>query len=285
MHAILQKYGLASEHYSISVSYAGMLKETLEREYTLAEEEAVRVIKLLDKFVKGDEVHLMGDEFKKALEENMKNEKANVLYEVLQTKQFADTLGKHAEHAYMAELVALLQSEGIPAQTNIFLTRGFDYYTGMIFEVFDTNPSNNRSLFGGGRYNDLLSIFGVEKVSAVGFGMGDVTIRDVLETYNLIPKHLPKTKLLIIPHSSESIPACKKLAAKLRSEEICVALQLLDKKTGDNFKYAEKHGIPFALIVGENEQALGNYTIKNITTQDQTTLRQEEIPPWIKAQI
>jgi histidyl-tRNA synthetase len=65
------------------------------------------------------------------------------------------------------------------------IVRGFDYYTGMVFEVFDTNPENRRSLFGGGRYDNLLEIFGEEPVPTVGFGMGDITIRDFLETHNL----------------------------------------------------------------------------------------------------
>lgn len=65
------------------------------------------------------------------------------------------------------------------------IVRGFDYYTGMVFEVFDTNLENRRSLFGGGRYDNLLSIFDVEPVPAVGFGMGDITIKDFLETHNL----------------------------------------------------------------------------------------------------
>lgn len=65
------------------------------------------------------------------------------------------------------------------------LARGFDYYTGIIFEIFDTNPENKRALFGGGRYDNLLEMFGVEPVPTVGFGMGDVTIRDFLVTHNL----------------------------------------------------------------------------------------------------
>lgn len=68
--------------------------------------------------------------------------------------------------------------------------RGFDYYTGMVFEVFDTNPENSRALFGGGRYDNLLEMFGVEPLPTVGFGMGDVTMRDFLETHNLLPKNL-----------------------------------------------------------------------------------------------
>lgn len=83
-------------------------------------------------------------------------------------------------------LISKLEEKGIKnAVFSPTITRGFDYYTGMVFEVFDTSPENNRSLFGGGRYDNLLEIFGVEPVPTVGFGMGDVTIRDFLETHSL----------------------------------------------------------------------------------------------------
>lgn len=82
-------------------------------------------------------------------------------------------------------IIKTLKEKNIEAKFSPSITRGFDYYTDIVFEVFDTDPQNNRSLFGGGRYDNLLQIFGVEPVPAVGFGMGDVTIRDFLETHNL----------------------------------------------------------------------------------------------------
>jgi histidyl-tRNA synthetase len=86
----------------------------------------------------------------------------------------------------ISELLKELEGRGIKnAVFEPTVTRGFDYYTGMVFEVFDTHPDNRRSLFGGGRYDNLLEIFGVEPVPTVGFGMGDITIRDFLETHNL----------------------------------------------------------------------------------------------------
>lgn len=84
---------------------------------------------------------------------------------------------------HISELIKLLNLPNVKFDANI--VRGFDYYTGMVFEVFDVNPENRRSLFGGGRYDNLLEIFGVEPVPCVGFGMGDITIRDFLETHNL----------------------------------------------------------------------------------------------------
>lgn len=83
-------------------------------------------------------------------------------------------------------LLKSLKEKGVSnAQFDPSIIRGFDYYTGMVFEVFDTNPENRRSLFGGGRYDNLLEMFGVEPVPTVGFGMGDVTIKDFLITHNL----------------------------------------------------------------------------------------------------
>jgi histidyl-tRNA synthetase len=87
------------------------------------------------------------------------------------------------------ELLSILP-KNITAVFDRTLTRGFDYYTGIVFEVFDANPENHRSLFGGGRYDNLLELFGVEPLPTVGFGMGDVTMRDFLITHKLLPKHL-----------------------------------------------------------------------------------------------
>lgn len=89
------------------------------------------------------------------------------------------------ENPSLAKLKETLKFKGISVKLDSSLMRGFDYYTGMVFEVFDTHEENRRSLFGGGRYDNLLELFGVEPVPTVGFGMGDVTIRDFLETHSL----------------------------------------------------------------------------------------------------
>ncbi|MEK7166767.1 MAG: ATP phosphoribosyltransferase regulatory subunit, partial [Patescibacteria group bacterium] len=100
------------------------------------------------------------------------------------------------------DLVLGLQQLGI---TNVIfdksISRGFDYYTGTIFEIFDVSGENNRSLIGGGRYDNLTSMFSDEPLSGIGFGIGDVTMRDFLETHKLIPKHIHSTAptLMIIP--------------------------------------------------------------------------------------
>src|SRR5690606_29499050 len=67
------------------------------------------------------------------------------------------------------------------------IMRGLDYYTGVVFEAFDVSPDNNRALFGGGRYDNLLGLFSKNELSGAGFGLGDVTLQNFLETHGLVP--------------------------------------------------------------------------------------------------
>jgi histidyl-tRNA synthetase len=81
---------------------------------------------------------------------------------------------------------ALLAEKGITnVRTDMDFARGQAYYTGLVFEFYDTNPENNRSLFGGGRYDNLLELFDAEPLPAVGIACGDIGTRDFLETHKL----------------------------------------------------------------------------------------------------
>ncbi len=115
---------------------------------------------------------------------------------LLNSKNFEEFTSKlpqtKEEHVGLKEIKAVIAGLERLGITNVrfdqTLMRGFDYYTGIVFEVFDLNPANRRSVFGGGRYDDLLSLFGGDKVPAVGFGAGDVIARDLMETYGTLPK-------------------------------------------------------------------------------------------------
>ncbi len=86
----------------------------------------------------------------------------------------------------LEDLIKRLNDEGITnTRIDKTLARGQTYYTGMVFEIFDRNSDNPRSICGGGRYDNLMEIFGADPMPMVGFGMGDITIRDFLETHNL----------------------------------------------------------------------------------------------------
>ncbi len=176
-----------------------------------------------------------------------------------------------------SELMQKLTKLGI---TNVvfepFLVRGFDYYTGTVFEMYDTNPVNPRALFGGGRYDDLVGIFGVEKVSGIGFGWGDVTTRDFLETYNLLPEYQPPVKLYIC-HLENYLEAANQLASDLRKQGVNVAVDLTSRKVSQQVKTADKENIPFVLVVGEEEAKSGKFKLKNLKLGKEVVVNQENI--------
>ena len=162
------------------------------------------------------------------------------------------------------------------------LMRGFDYYTGTVFEVFNTNPKNPRSVFGGGRYDDLVGIFGVEKVPGIGFGMGDVIIRDILETYKLLPVYRSSTDLYICKLSSDYLEFVDELAGYLRKEGVNVAVDYTNRKLGAQIKTADRQKIPFVVCIGEDEVKTGRFKVKNMKTGKEILTDREEIVIEIK---
>lgn len=162
------------------------------------------------------------------------------------------------------------------------LVRGFDYYTGVVFEVFDKDSTNNRSLFGGGRYDNLLEIFGSEKVPAVGFGMGDVTIADFLETRNLLPAYRAPTLLSVCTLSKDYIENAWHLGESLRARGIAVAVNITEKSMSDQIKKADKDKVPFILCVGETEVREKRYKLKHLETGKETEVSEEDIVPFLQ---
>lgn len=144
------------------------------------------------------------------------------------------------------------------------LARGFDYYTGTIFEIFDNDPKNNRSMLGGGRYDDLTSLFGDERIGGVGFGMGDVTMRDFLETHELLPQKKAGALVVVIPTEETFNLEGEKAAMRLRAAGVSVTVDISTKKLGKKLAAADHAGSGYVLVVGEDEVTRGEYVLKNL---------------------
>ena len=164
------------------------------------------------------------------------------------------------------------------------ITRGFDYYTGMVFEVYDTNPANPRALFGGGRYDGLVALFGGDPIPAVGFALGDVTLADFLETHSLplnTNTHIPQ--LYLGTPSVGDIPAAQAFAESLRDKGGRVFVNLSDRTLGDQIKDAVKRGIPLFIAYGGNEVANNTVRMKILATGQETGLPVSELPVRLRA--
>lgn len=171
------------------------------------------------------------------------------------------------------KIIEILEKRGIRnVRFDGSLIRGFSYYTGMVFEVFDTNPENPRALFGGGRYDRLLENFGGETLSAVGFGAGDVVMRDFLETRGILPNKTSSTDVMICVVDESNEPDANALAHDLRAGGINVAVYEGTKKIGDQMKIADKKNIPYVIVVGDKESTTKIFPLKELSTGNEMTL-------------
>lgn len=165
----------------------------------------------------------------------------------------------------LVELKTLLSQFGVKnARVTPDIVRGFDYYTGVIMEAVDTDPLNKRALYGGGRYDNLLTLFGQDPLPVVGFAIGDVTARDFLEVHRLLPEYTPKTQLTICVLDQSAITAANALAQTLRERGIAVAVNTTLRKLPDQFKSAEKLGIKHALVFGAADIDAATYSVKKL---------------------
>ncbi len=128
--------------------------------------------------------------------------------------------------------------------------RGFNYYTGVVFEIFDVSGENNRSLLGGGRYDNLTSLFGGEPVPGVGFGMGDVTMRNFLETHDLLKGKIKSNAptLMIVPENNNLYAVCQKIASQFRKSGINTAVDISNRKSDTKYSSASKKGSRFCIF-------------------------------------
>jgi histidyl-tRNA synthetase len=153
---------------------------------------------------------------------------------------------------------------------NKSLARGFDYYTGTIFEFKDNHPNNNRSLLGGGRYDNLTELFGSAPVTGVGFGLGDVTMRDFLTSHNLLPDNLRScAEVVVIPVTIEQNLSALRTAHTIRELGKDVVTDYSAKRVGEKIGRASLRGAQVAVIVGEDEVTSQKFTAKFLATGEE----------------
>ena len=180
------------------------------------------------------------------------------------------------------QLFTILERSGVKnAIFDITLMRGLDYYTGTVFEFFDTHPDNNRSLYGGGRYDGLVGLFGAEPISAVGMAPGLTMTELFLQTHDLIPK-LPSTTDVYVVVLGDTLGGATKFAANLREEGVNTELDITGRKLDKQLKTAVKKGIPFIVFVGDEEIKTEMYSFKDTSSSEEQKLSFERIVSSVK---
>ncbi|HEV7650328.1 MAG TPA: histidine--tRNA ligase [Actinophytocola sp.] len=188
-----------------------------------------------------------------------------------------------AEVKERSKLVAVLDTAaGDLVRFDPLIVRGFDYYTSTVFEVFDTHPDNRRSLFGGGRYDNLVGLYSAQRIPGLGFGMGDVTLFDFLGTHGLLPEPRNEIDVAVIATDAELADAARSVAKGLRGAGVRTSTPLDVRKLGKEIQRADKSGARVVVIVGGNDWAAGTVTVRDLRTGDQHQLTPADVPARVR---
>jgi histidyl-tRNA synthetase len=267
---MLKKFGASDDMFVIRINNRKVI-DTMMRDYLgLDEVSAHLMVKLFDRKSK-----ITSEEFRDQAIEIFGQDAAPAglkkISELLLARTIEDVPAELLEHEAFGdvkELFKQLKKEGVTnAIFDITLMRGLDYYTGTVFEFFDTDPENKRSLFGGGRYDGLVGLFGAEPISAVGMAPGYTTTELFLRSHKLLPELSSTTEAYMLVLSEEVRDNAAKLVSSLRDEGVKVEIDITGRKLDKQLKTALKKKIPFLIFVGHDEVEKKIYTFKDTTSE------------------
>ena len=291
---LLIAFGAKKGSFIVKVNHRGILTHFLSHVLRIKEDRHVDMARILDKKDKISE-----DDFRKNLyERGIEPSQASLIsdyikldhdqLQLLEEKNGLTSLTSCQEFTYLKKLFQLMWALGYKdfIEYSSSVVRGFDYYTGMVFEVFDTHPGNKRSLFGGGRYDDLVSHFGKQGCNGVGFGMGDVTFQNFLETHDLLETPRRKTDIYMTLFNDERVlENTLKLSKFLRKQGFQVETSLGASKLKRQFEEADQKRIPFVILQGKEELKKKLITVKNMRTRKQEQIEENALVSYLKGEI
>lgn len=281
---IMRAFGATHKMYTIKVNSRKLINFVMAEYLGLDVIQSSLMIKLFDKKEK-----ITHEEFRdrasEIFDEGKVKEGLKKIATLLSAKTMNELPKELLESSAVQEvqyLFTLLREHGVSnAVFDIALMRGFDYYTGIVFEVFDNHPDNRRAMFGGGRYDGLVGLFGVEPVPTVGMAPGATTMEDFLRSHDLLPKFDSTTEVYLVV-LGKALKAAQKLAMKLRDEGVNVEVDITGRKLDKQIKTAVKKKIPFMLFVGEKELQEEIYPLKDVAREQEQKLSLERVIVEIK---
>ena len=183
-------------------------------------------------------------------------------------------------------VTANLSAFGVPEANfavDLTIARGLDYYTGTVYETTLLDHPEIGSVCSGGRYDDLAGYYTERKLPGVGISIGLTRLFYVLDEQGLLNPELPSAPAdaLVLPMTTDPAPAIA-LAEQLRAAGLRIQLYGEQKKFKQKMSYADKLGVPFAVLLGEDEIAQGKCSVKNMATGQQVTVTPEEAAAYIQ---
>ena len=271
--AILSDLGLTQKHYTIHYNHRNIVNNLLES-HLFSETEKKDFFYIIDRYEKWEPAFLQ-----EQLEKKLKTkEKIKLFKQFLQcqsAQEIQENLMKN-KNTHTEDFEKFFRFEKMLEACEIAqyckfspcIVRGFDYYTGMVFEVFDQSKSIRRSIFGGGRYDNLIARYSDEKVSGVGFGMGIYILLLFLEKLGLIKnEHAHKKRIMIAPLEENCVNFALKVSKELAQN---AAVEVTTPaKIKAHFKKAEQKEFTHLVLLGEKEIQQQNFTLRDLLSGEE----------------
>ena len=278
-HAIMKAFGATEKMYAIRINDRELINAMMHDYLGLTTVQSELMIKLFDR--KGKIAHeVFRDQAVEIFGEAAAPEGLRKIAKLISSHNIDSLpaeLAKTDSAKKLQQLFTTVHSAGVRnIMFDISLMRGFDYYTGMVFEVFDNHPDNNRAMFGGGRYDGLVSLFGGEPVPTVGFAPGATMTELFLRSHDLLPELSSTTDVYVVV-LGDTLRAAQTLARKLREENVNVAVDITGRKLDKQIKAAVKMHVPYMLFMGEQEVADEVYRFKDVKREREQALSFERI--------
>jgi histidyl-tRNA synthetase len=186
----------------------------------------------------------------------------------------------------LEEVVEILGAMGLAdfVEIDIGIVRGLAYYTGTVFEVFDADRTL-RAICGGGRYDDLLESLGGVRLPAVGFGMGDVVLSELLKEKGLAPSESRSLDVFLVFITSEDLVEVLSLAHRLRDAGFKVEYAVNPQTVAKQLKLADARKARLAIVIGPDERQQGGVILRDLKSGTQELVAKNSVIETIKARI
>lgn len=278
---IMKAFGAKPDMYRIHINSRQLTNWLLSDHLGLSDTQQDTLIRLIDRMHKMEHNTFLAQADALLTPDQREKGLLDTLLQLLKTDKLNDLpAGAEALPSVreLMQLSDLLDASHVKSvKFDITLMRGFDYYTDIVFEVFDSDPENNRSMFGGGRYDGLVGMFGVEPVPTVGFGMGDVTLQNFLESHELLPAFNPEADAYVILLGENTYEKAQMVLETFRKDGLRLAVDATGRKVEKQIKTAVKKGIDHVMFIGETELADERYKLKNLATGNEEAHSAERI--------
>jgi histidyl-tRNA synthetase len=272
VHAMLASVGASRDDYRVRANDRIMLDSLLTDVIGVQADQIQPVFSILDRWAKYPRAELLAA----AVEIGLSDRQFGRLEDALAAGDGVLSL-LPADIVQRSALASLLTGPDRDLVTfDPVIVRGLAYYTSTVFEVFDTDPANPRALFGGGRYDDLTSLFSAQRIPGIGFAMGDVTLMDFLRTHDLLPSPRASCQVVVLPLDAGLQASARAVAGQMRAAGYSATVPIEPRKLGTELKRAAASGTAVAIIIGSQERERAELTVRDLASNAQFTVPEDE---------